>query len=596
MWLLVSRHCSWAGLGGQLKMAFRCPVSNLLKKTESRIARIGNGIFTEIARQNPIEFPSVQENIKTITENKGMNKEQSSILLVSLLLLSACAILYELLISTVSTYLLGSSVLHFSITIGLFLTFLGIGSWLSKFLNEPLLERFILIELLLGLVGGFSALILYIGNAYFDSYYGLLLLTTASVGTLAGMEIPILTRLLEKTDSLRSLIAHVLTFDYLGALVASLAFPLLLLPIFGTMRTAFVVGLINWSVAVFNLIIFKNYLKSAISLKILSVFIGIVLIIGFLTSFQLMSFADDLAYQDNIILSEQTPYQRLVLTEWNDDIRLYLNGNLQFSSVDEYRYHEALIFVPLVVAMKPEMNVLVLGGGDGLALRDIWKTDSFFQKKGIGSINSVDLVDLDEQMVQLAKTNHLFTDLNKKAFDNPKVKCYFEDAFGFVKKNSKRYDVILIDLPDPSDPALGKLYSKEFYTMLRQSIAANGVIVTQSTSPFFAREPFWCINHTLQSVFPQVTPYHAQVPSFGDWGFNMAFAQKSNNSDVNFIQKRLAKTLEDPSVFCRFLNKNNVLSCFQFDKDTEDVISVPVSTLENMNLVTLYDKSFKKFH
>jgi spermidine synthase len=532
-----------------------------------------------------------------------MNKEQSTILLASLLLLSACAILYELLISTVSTYLLGSSILHFSITIGLFLSFLGVGSWLSKFLNEPLLERFILIELLLGLVGGFSALVLYLGNAYFDSYYGLLLLTTASVGTLAGMEIPILTRLLEKTDSLRSLIAHVLTFDYLGALVASLLFPLLLLPIFGTMRTAFIVGLINWSVAVFNLYIFKNELKKALYLRLFSIFIGISLLLGFLSSFELMSFADELAYQDDIILTKQTPYQRMVVTQWNNDLRLYLNGNLQFSSVDEYRYHEALIFIPMMAAHKPDMNVLILGGGDGLALRDMWKTDTFLQKKGLGSIKHVDLVDLDEEMVSVAKTNPFFTSLNQRALEHPKVTCHYQDAFVFVKNCSTRYDVIIIDLPDPSEPALGKLYGKEFYTMLRQCVAADGVLVTQSTSPFFAREPFWCINHTLKSVFPKVIPYHAHVPSFGDWGFNMAFAQNSDKADAAFLGKRLSEILSDPAVpnypkasFCRFLNEDNVKNCFQFDKDTEDVPSVPINTLESMSLITLYDKSFRQFH
>lgn len=525
-----------------------------------------------------------------------MNKEQSILLLMSLLVLSACAILYELLISTVSTYLLGSSVLHFSITIGLFLSFLGVGSWLSKYLNEPLLSKFIFIELLLGLFGGFSALILYLGNAYFDAYYGLLFGTTALIGTLAGMEIPILTRLLESTSSLRSLIAHVLTFDYLGALIASLVFPLLLLPIFGTMRTAFIVGLINWSIAIFNLLFFRNELKKATSLKILSVFTGIVLTVGFFKSYALMQFADVLAYQDNIILTKQTPYQRLVVTQWNNDVRLFLNGNLQFSSVDEYRYHEALVFIPLAIVQKNEMNILILGGGDGLALRDIWKMDAFFKKNNPDcSIGKVDLVDLDKDMVDLAKTNTLFKKLNTGALDHPKVHCHYQDAFVFVKKNTKRYDVIIIDLPDPAEPALGKLYSREFYTMLRQSLAADGLVITQSTSPFFAREPFWCIHHTLESVFPSVIPYHAHVPSFGDWGFNLAFSNASNRNTLAAVKNRLTETINSPFVETRFLNPKNINACFGFDKDTDE-IPTPINVLENMSLVQLYEKSYRKFH
>ena len=525
-----------------------------------------------------------------------MNKEQSTLLLISLLILSACAILYELLISTVSTYLLGSSVLHFSITIGLFLSFLGVGAWLSKYLNEPLLSKFILIELLLGLFGGFSALILYLGNAYFNTYYGLLFSTTALIGTLAGMEIPLLTRMLEKTDSLRSLIAHVLTFDYLGALIASLLFPLLFLPLFGTMRTAFIVGLINWSIAIFNLLFFKNELKKAFTLKVLSVLTGIALAVGFFTSFELMGFADALAYQDNIILTKQTPYQRLVLTQWNDDTRLFLNGNLQFSSVDEYRYHEALVFIPLAIAQKRQMNILILGGGDGLALRDVWKMDAFFTKNNPDhAIDSVDLVDLDKDMVDLARTNPLFTKLNASALDHPKVRCHYTDAFVFVKKNTKRYDVIIIDLPDPTDPALGKLYSREFYTMLRQSIAADGLIITQSTSPFFAREPFWCIHHTLEAVFPSVIPYHVQVPSFGDWGFNVAFANASSQHTLEAINLRLTEAISSPFIETRFLTKKNINACFGFDKDTDE-IPTPVNTLENMSLVQLYERSYRKFN
>lgn len=524
-----------------------------------------------------------------------MNKEQSTLLLLSLLMLSACAILYELLISTVSTYLLGSSVLHFSLTIGLFLSFLGVGSWLSKYLNDPLLPKFILIELLLGLLGGFSALILYLGNAYFDGYYGLLFATTALIGTLAGMEIPLLTRLLEQTDSLRSLIAHVLTFDYLGALIASLLFPLLLLPIFGTMRTAFIVGLINWSIAIFNLLFFKNELKGALNLKILSIFTGVALIVGFFSSFELMRFTDALAYQDKIILSKQTPYQRLVLTQWNDDVRLFLNGNLQFSSIDEYRYHEALVFIPLLVAAKNDMNILILGGGDGLALRDIWKIDTFFQKNTAKkSIGHVDLVDLDQEMVDLARTNPLFKKLNLGALENSKVRCHYEDAFMFVKKNSKRYDLVIVDLPDPSDPALGKLYSQEFYTLLKQSVAADGVIITQSTSPYFARAPFWCIHHTLKAVFPRVVPYHVNVPSFGDWGFNLAFAKASEHSQLTSIQKRLGENISNSGLATRFFNAQNIGGCFSFDQDTDE-IPTPVSTLENMALVGLYEKSYWQF-
>lgn len=510
----------------------------------------------------------------------NLSRVQATILLGSLLVLSACAILYELLISTISSYLLGSSVLHFSITIGLFLSFLGVGAFLSRFLEEPLLPKFILIELLLGLAGGSSAMLLYYGNVWFPNYYILLLLCVSVVGILAGMEIPIVTRLLEQAGGLRELIARVLTFDYMGALVASMLFPLVLLPLMGTMRTAFFTGLINWGIGVFNLVVFKKEVPG-MRLRAIALGIGVLLAGGFVYSFQLTSFADALNYQDRVILSKQTPYQHIVVTRWNGDTRLFLNGNIQFSSVDEYRYHEPLIHVPMLASSRRD-SVLVLGGGDGLALREILKHPD---------VQGVDLVDLDAEMVQLCATHPTFKELNKGSLNDPKVRVFFEDAFNFVKNSSRKYNVIIVDLPDPSEPAVGKLYTVEFYTMLKQLLARDGVMVTQSTSPFLARKPFWCINHTLEAVFPSVVAYQSYVPTFGQWGYNLAFqVNMPQDSAIHRIERRL------PSLNgLRYFNAGNVASCFVFDGDVSEVPQA-ANTLEKMELVQLYSESYWQFH
>jgi spermidine synthase len=511
-----------------------------------------------------------------------MKKEQGIVLLVSLLILSACAILYELLISTVSSYLLGSSVLHFSITIGLFLSFLGVGAYVSRYLGPPLLSKFIFIELLLGLAGGYSAAVLYIANAWFPNYYLLLLGVVAVIGTLAGMEIPLVTRLLEKAGSLREVISRVLAFDYLGALGASLVFPLLMLPLLGSMRTAFFTGIINWSVAVLNMIIFRDQLPRSGALMGTAILSGVALAGGFAYSFQLVSFSDALHFQDQVVFTQQTPYQKLVITRWNNDLRLHINGNLQFSSVDEYRYHEPLVHIPLLAAPN-RTEVLVLGGGDGLAVREVLKH---------ADVQHIDLVDLDPDMVALARSNPLFMQLNQGALDDPKVRLIYEDAFNYVKTCSKRYNVILIDLPDPSDPALGKLYSIQFYRMVQQILAADGVVATQSTSPFFARQPFWCIHHTMAAVFPQVIPYQAYVPSFGQWGFQMAIQNKEPAAN---IQERMQSNLTPLVRNLRYLTVQNLPTCFVFDRDTGP-IETPANTLETMELVQLYESSFNQFH
>lgn len=511
----------------------------------------------------------------------NLTKTQTTVLLASLLVLSACAILYELLISTVSSYLLGSSVLHFSITIGLFLSFLGVGAYLSKFLDAPLLPKFILIETLLGLAGGCSAMILYFGNVWFPNYYILLLLCVSVIGILAGMEIPLVTRLLEQSGGLREVIARVLTFDYLGALAASLAFPLLLLPLLGSMRTAFFTGLINWGIGVFNLAVFKDNIARPGRLWVVSAITALILSFGFVYSFELVGFADALNYQDRVVISRQTPYQNIIVTQWNNDTRLYLNGNLQFSSTDEYRYHEPLIHIPLLSVPRRD-SVLILGGGDGLALRDILKH---------ASVQGVDMVDLDAEMVRLCKTHPVFNQLNGGSLNHNKLRVFNEDAFNYVKTCSKKYNVIIVDLPDPSEPALGKLYSVEFYTMLRQILALDGVVVTQSTSPFLARKPFWCIHATLEAAFPCVIPYQSHVPTFGQWGYNMAFPVKISTDElVERLEQRVPALPQ-----LRFLNAANIRGCFVFDTDVAELPQHP-NTLEKMELVELYSQSYWDFH
>lgn len=510
-----------------------------------------------------------------------MRRDQAVVLLGSLFVLSACAILYELLIGTVSSYLLGSSVLHFSLTIGMFLSFLGLGAYLSKFLSEPLLPKFVGIELCLGLVGGCSALMLHLGDAWMPNYYLLLGFVVGLIGTLAGLEIPIVTRLLEQAGGLREVIARVLAFDYLGALAASLVFPLLLLPMLGNMRTAFFTGLVNWAVGVFNLIVFRKEIAERGRLWALALGIGALLGTGFAYSFQLVAFSDALHYQDKVVLSRQTPYQRIVVTRWNQDMRLFLNGNLQFCSVDEYRYHEPLIHLPLLAAPRRD-SILVLGGGDGLALREILKYPD---------VKGVILVDLDADMVKLARTHPLFTRLNGGTLDDPRVRCVAEDAFNYLKNNAQRFNVIIADLPDPSEAALGKLYSSAFYRMARQNLAADGVLVTQATSPFLARKPFWCIHQTLTEVFPTVMPYHAYVPSFGLWGFHLAFAYPTDPEQIKTtIVQHLGQV---PGL--RYLTPTNTRHAFDFDGDTGPV-SVPSNSLEQLEILGLYQDSYWEFH
>lgn len=510
------------------------------------------------------------------------------VLLVSVFMVAVCGILYELLISTVTTYFLGSSILHFSITIGLFMSAMGLGSYLSKFVYRNLLHYFIGVEIALGLVGGFSAIILHFGNTIGDNYYIFFVVVTVVLGALVGLEIPLVTRILKQYDNLKDTIANVLAFDYLGSLAASVIFPLILLPYLGVIRTAAFVGLINLATAIFNAEIFKAQLPSAKGQKVAGIF-SVVLLLGvFLYSFNISTFFEQLMYEDEIIFSEQSPYQRIVVTKHNKNTRLFINNNLQFSTVDEYRYHEPLIHLPACFPDKLE-KVLVLGGGDGLAVRELLKYDE---------IQHIDLVDLDKVVTDLATQNEFFLSLNGGAMKDKRLTVFNQDAYTFVEKSNQLYSFIIVDLPDPSDSSLGKLYSKEFYTLVKKILTADGVMITQSTSPFFASKPFWCINATLSEVFPYVLPINTYVPSFGPWGFNIGINASNYDSlgvlpnHQKVIDRFTSHIKKHPNLNLRYLYPELLPKILIFERDYLQK-DVEINRLENQMVVQYYEESWK---
>ncbi|UZR92520.1 polyamine aminopropyltransferase [Chondrinema litorale] len=519
-------------------------------------------------------------------------KKEVPVLLVSVLIIAVCGILYELLISTISTYFLGSSILHFSITIGLFLSSMGIGSFFSRFINNNLLERFIWVEIALGIVGGLSALILHASFSLTENYYLTAFILIVILGAFIGIEIPLITRILKNYEDLKNTISNVLAFDYIGSLVASVMFPLILLPYLGLMRTSFLVGILNLLIAVFNTSLFKKNIKNATPLMLSAIGSIAVMIVGMAYSFQLSGMLEQYVYEDNIIFSRQTEYQRVVVTKYDRDVRLYINGNLQFSTIDEYRYHEPLVHVPMAYLPQAE-NVLLLGAGDGLATRELLKYDE---------IKSIDLVDLDPVITEIASTNPIFTKYNNGALQHPKVNVVHDDAFNFIQNSGKVYSLIIIDLPDPNSPSLGKLYSKEFYQMIQQILAKDGVVITQSTSPYFAANAFWCINKTMEAVFGGVLPINVYLPTFGMWGFNICFQtpKKAYFDDkkpvVEELIKPVAKHLDENKnrLQNRFLTSDILPKIFVFEKDMQ-ASNVEINRLDNQALVKYYENSWGKW-
>ncbi|NSX56186.1 polyamine aminopropyltransferase [Parasulfitobacter algicola] len=446
---------------------------------------------------------------------ENLPAKQATILLMSITVVAMCGIVYELIIGTVSSYLLGNSVYQFSLTIGFFMFAMGIGSHLSRYIRGRLIEAFIYVEVALALLGGLSSITLFMMFPFAPWMYQVAMFSLIfSIGTLVGLEIPLLTRVLSARKGTRSSIADVMSLDYIGALFGSVAFPLLLLPSLGLITASFAIGLINIAVALLNVIWLREYLRSPkLTLYIVLGMFGLLVLLTAMAT-RITAYAQQHLYFDQIVWQKQTQYQSLVITNtWKrNDFRLFIDGHLQFSEFDEHRYHEALVH-PVLSWTGPSKNVLVLGGGDGLAVREILKHED---------VERIDLVDIDPEMTRLGRDFAPLVQMNGGSLSSDKVHLYNQDAFVFIQQTDRVYDKVIIDFPDPHNEAIAKLYSVEFYTMLSRRMSDRSLLVSQSTSPYFARNTYWTIAETMEAVFPKTTHYTISIPSFGVWGFNIA--------------------------------------------------------------------------
>jgi spermidine synthase len=490
-------------------------------------------------------------------------------LLASVFIVASCGLAYELIAGALASYLLGDSVMQFSTVIGVYLFAMGIGSWLSKHVGGNLLVRFIQIELMVGLFGGLSAGLLFLlftlhEGPFRFTLYGLVLL----IGILVGLEIPLIMRILKREVVFKDLVAQVLTFDYIGALAVSVLFPVLLAPHLGLVRSALLFGVLNALVAAWALWLFRTQLGVTTALRGQCLVVIALLAIGFGFAGQFVSLAEANLYSEDIVHAESSPYQRIVITRMRDELRLYLNHNLQFSSRDEYRYHEALVH-PGLATLPGARRVLVLGGGDGMAVREILKYPQ---------IESITLVDLDSRMTEMFSTSTLLRELNGGSLRSPKLMIINADALQWLEQTQEMFDFVVADFPDPSNHSLGKLYSTAFYRLLKQHVAETGLVVVQATSPMYARESFWIVVATLEAAGWQTTPYHALVPSFGEWGYILAGRR----------EYRPPAVIPVPT---RFVSADSLPALFNFPPDMARVPAEP-NRLDNQSLVRVFEREW----
>ena len=504
---------------------------------------------------------------------------EKTAIIIAIFIAGLCSIVYELLISTTTSYFLGDSIRQFSLTIGIYMAAMGLGSFLSKFFPEKYLASlFIGVEVLLGLVGGLSVPVLYYAFELLTrlEYQILMITLTLIIGVLTGFEIPLLARIMKKYYPLRTNLANVMSLDYFGALAATLLFPFLFLPFWGLFRTSVFFGMLNIALGVFILIYFSEYLKKITKRWMYACsFITMLSFVGLLFfATPLLKRWDDRSFVHQIVFNKQTPYQHLVLTKNKGEIRLYINRIIQFSSADEYRYHEALGIIPLQTAAYKE-KVLILGGGEGLLAREILKSPE---------VESVTIVDLDPEVFRLAKENPHLSALNDHALNNRRVRTIAEDASVYLRETNEYYDLIIADLPDPSNEAIARLYSSHFFGLAKARLTGNGVFATQATSPFHTRNGFWCIVETVKATgFKNVLPYHNYVPSFGDWGFVIA-------SDQPLEALPFSSDLP-----LKYLNKQTVANMFEFPPDMGHPGKLKINRLDQPALLDYYLKDWAKW-
>ncbi|GAB5448672.1 polyamine aminopropyltransferase [Gymnodinialimonas sp.] len=510
----------------------------------------------------------------------GASKVEAKVawLLAATFIVAVAGLIYELIAATISSYLLGDSIRQFSFVIGVFLSAMGVGAWASRFVGDAL-SGFVRAQIALGAIGGALGPVLFFSYAIYGAvglplYGGLI-----AIGVLSGMEIPLISRVMKEIGAAEFRFENVLTADYIGALAASLAFPLLIVPNLPLMSASLAFGLLNLLVAGFSIYLFRDRLGRGLWLPWAALLLATLLAFGM--SERMVSAVDARLFQDEVILSETTSYQSIVITRFDERYRLFLDHSIQFDSLDEHRYHEALVH-PAMGLVAGARRVLVLGGGDGMAVREVLRHEG---------VEHVTLVDLDPRVTELFATNADLVALNGGALLDERVEVVNTDAWVWAAEaDAAPFDVIIADLPDPKSIALSKLYSVEFYGMLMERLSSHGLLVTQAGSPTFATEAFWITEATLAATRNPVAPggslqtiaYQTYLPSFGNWGFVMAGQVLPDEARVPELPDGL-----------RYMTADVWTASQVFGADQARPEAVPVNTIQGHPLVAAYQRGWE---
>ena len=511
-------------------------------------------------------------------DNSGKSKLRhlSFILKICVFATGCAAMVTEYTLATLASYLLGDSIRQWTIVISLMLFSMGLGSRYSRKFEAQLLDRFVLIEFGLSFLCTFSAMFCFWISAYTMNFGLVIYAVACMIGFLTGLEIPLITRINQSFESLRENISSVMEFDYYGGLLGGALFAFVLLPFLGLTYTPVLIGSLNLLVASLILWYFPDRLTRPRILNAQFIALFLVSVMAFAVAKPIILYGEQHKYKDKIIYQEQTRYQKIVVTQWKDDYWLFINGSTQFSTYDEERYHEPLVH-PLMGLIKERKDILLLGGGDGLAAREILK---------YSDVEHLTLVDLDPAMTRLAQQDTIFLSINQGSLNDSRVRVVNQDAYQFIKKSGDLYDAIIIDLPDPKSVSLSLLYSLGFYKMVEKHLKPFGSMVTQSTSPLYSPEAFLCIKKTMEAAGFSTVPYQNSVPSMGQWGWVIGVRHEAMPAQ-RLKQELLMLGFAD--IETRFLNRDAMISMAHFGKGLfEKEAQIEPNTQFDHNIIKYY--------
>lgn len=495
---------------------------------------------------------------------KSTKKRHSLILMAALFATGLSGIVAEYVLATLATYFLGDSVFQWTIVLSLMLFSMGLGSRLSKLMDQYLLEYFIMVELVLSLLISFCALVTYLLMPYLTSLWIVMYLLAVIIGVLIGMEIPLVTRINDDYKELKTNISGVMEKDYYGSLFGGLFFAFIGIRHLGLTYTPFVVGGVNFLVA---LLLF-GYLQNIISqeyrnklrLGFLSTFI--LLVVGLFFAKPIVLYGEQSRYREKVVFTKQTPYQKITVTQWQGDYWLYLNTGKQLSTFDEWMYHEPLVH-PVMKLAASHKKVLIMGAGDGCAIREVLKYPD---------VDSIILVDLDPEMTEIGKHHPIFKQLNQAAYFSPKLRVVNTDAFTYLEQTKDFYDVIIADFPDPKSVEVNRLYTQGFYQMCHKRLRPRGAFITQAASPYYTTKAFRTIEKTVAAAGFNVVPIHNHIYTFGEWGWVIGMKEPPSEA----IKTKL-RSLTFDDIPVRWITNEGMLMMTSFGGD---LVPIDRSTLE----------------